>query len=837
MTHDRAQPLLTESAMAESDARKDFLLSLNDRLRGTTDAAEVKAIAVEMLSAQLGAERIGYREMDETGQSVRPAVRTGAPLPLSAFGPALADEFRAGKTVRLNDGASDPRAAGDAVRETWTAVRMRAVIAVPLIRTGRLVALLFAVESTPREWTDNEVQLLQDVAERTWEAVERARVEAALRESEERLRGIADALPALISLLDADLRYRFVNKLYCEWFGQPREQILGRHVRELLGEELFEARRPFLERALAGERVSYEAEYPGDVRRKVVAQHIPNLAGDGRVLGIYSLVQDVTEQKRIEAELRHSRDELATVLDTVPAAIFIAADPNCETIRVNRRGAEWFRMEPGSNASKSNPAGETAHFHVLDADGRELPLEELPVQRAARGKPSLRHDLRVAFNNGTTINLHGNAVPLFGSDGKIRGAVAAFVDIGERKRAEDALREESRTLETLNRTGTALVAELDLERLVQMITDAAVEVIGAQFGAFFYRVLDEAGDNMMLYTLSGAARSDFEHFGIPRQTELFHSTFSGEGIVRSADVLADPRYGRNAPHNGMPEGHLPVRSYLGVPVISRTGKTLGSLLFGHPQPGRFSERHERLMAGIAAQAAIAIDNAHLFREAQQEIEQRRRAEAHQRLLIAELNHRVKNTLAIVQSVAQQTFREEPDVEEARRAFEGRLAALSSAHNVLTRRNWEHAYFTEIVENAFAPFHPPGSGRAIMIGNEMRIEPRTAVSLAMAFHELATNAVKYGAWSKDSGTVVVKWQVRDTEGGPRLHLLWREEGGPPVLMPSRNGFGSRMVERALAGELDGSVRLVFDRAGLRCEIDAPLPSAPEPPSTDKDGGAA
>ena len=148
----------------------------------------------------------------------------------------------------------------------------------------------------------------------------------------------------------------------------------------------------------------------------------------------------------------------------------------------------------------------------------------------------------------------------------------------------------------MNRTGAALTAELDLERVVQGVTDAGVELTGAQIGAFFYNVLNEAGESYMLYTLSGVERSAFENFPMPRATAIFRPTFHGEGVVRSDDILADPRYGHSAPHREMPKGHLPVRSYLAVSVTSRSGKVIGGLFFGHPKAGRFSEQHERLMA-------------------------------------------------------------------------------------------------------------------------------------------------------------------------------------------------------------------------------------------------
>ncbi|WP_423605245.1 ATP-binding protein [Sphingomonas sp. MS122] len=199
--------------------------------------------------------------------------------------------------------------------------------------------------------------------------------------------------------------------------------------------------------------------------------------------------------------------------------------------------------------------------------------------------------------------------------------------LAEQSRMRRALAEETRTLGILNELGAALSAELDLERVVQAVTDAGVALTGAEFGAFFYNLVDEKGESYTLYTLSGAPRSKFESFPMPRNTAVFAPTFSGEGIVRSGDITRDPRYGRNAPRKGMPEGHLPVRSYLAVPVTSRSGEVLGGLFFGHSTPDMFGEAAERIMAGVAGQAATAIDNVRLFIAEQRELEERRRAEA------------------------------------------------------------------------------------------------------------------------------------------------------------------------------------------------------------------
>ncbi|WP_407873967.1 GAF domain-containing protein [Qipengyuania nanhaisediminis] len=196
----------------------------------------------------------------------------------------------------------------------------------------------------------------------------------------------------------------------------------------------------------------------------------------------------------------------------------------------------------------------------------------------------------------------------------------------ERKQAEMALEEERQTLEMLNQTGEVIAGELDLEQVVQQVTDAAVKLIGAEFGAFFYNTVQQDGASYMLYTLSGVEREAFERFPMPRKTEVFAPTFDGTVVVRSDDITADPRYGRNDPHKGMPEGHLPVTSYLAVPVKSRSGEVIGGLFFGHSDKGQFTERHEHLILGIAAQAAIAIDNARLYQAAQAEIQERKQTE-------------------------------------------------------------------------------------------------------------------------------------------------------------------------------------------------------------------
>ncbi len=202
-----------------------------------------------------------------------------------------------------------------------------------------------------------------------------------------------------------------------------------------------------------------------------------------------------------------------------------------------------------------------------------------------------------------------------------------------------------------------------------------------------------------------------------------------------------------------------------------------------------------------------------------DVTERKRWEERQQLLIHELNHRVKNTLATVQSIAAQTLRSSQTTEQARHAIEERLLALSRVHDVLTRESWEGAGLAEIVAQAMAPYRHDRDDRLRMQGPEVRLSPRMALAIAMALQELATNAVKYGALSNETGTIAITWCLE--EEGKRLRLHWREAGGPPVRAPERRGFVTRLIERSLAQDLDGRVEITFAPAGLVCTVDAPL----------------
>ncbi len=372
----------------------------------------------------------------------------------------------------------------------------------------------------------------------------------------------------------------------------------------------------------------------------------------GDVQGFIKILRDRTEQRLAAEAQRADAEFLHSVL---------AASGDCIKV-LDLDGRLTFMNEGGKRVMEVEDFSSIAGRSWQDFwTGTDREAAESAIAAARSGQIGhFRAFAPTMRGNVKWWDVQVTAIP--GASGAPEKLLAVSRDLTERRRAEDALEDERRIQENLNRIGITIAAELGLERVVQMVTDAAVDVVGAASGAFFYNVETESGERYKLYTLSGVEKSAFDSFPMPRNTALFAPTFKGEGTVRSDDVLADPRYGKNTPYQGMPEGHIKVRSYLAVPVISRSGEVTGALLFGHPEPGRFSERHERLVTGIAAQTAVAIDNARLYQAAQranEQLEQRVRELHESESQVRELNETLERRV-------EERTRERDRVEEALR---------------------------------------------------------------------------------------------------------------------------------------------------------------------------
>ena len=445
----------------------------------------------------------------------------------------------------------------------------------------------------------------------------------------------------------------------------------------------------------------------------------------------------------------------------------------------------------------------------------------------ASGEPLLvtdaRTDPRFHDNPGVReLGLAGYAgVPLLTTDGQAIGAFCAFDDRPRTWTADDlqtledlaaatmtevelratsaamrasaaTLREEGATLEIINHVGRLLTAELDLATLVQAVTDAATALTGARFGAFFYNALDERGEYYTLYAIAGAPREAFEEFPLPRNTALFGPTFRGEGIVRIGDVRQDQRFGQNPPHFGMPAGHLPVVSYLAVPVIARAGEVQGGLFFGHPEPDIFDERAERFAVGLAAQAAVAVENARLYQQAQAELTARGRAQAEKEAFLDAVAHDLGNPLTTVKGQAQLLRRRARQGRADLATLETSLAAIEAATDRATRLIGELTDtarleaqrplelrrtaidLVALAEASITEFQAAAAGQQLHLEASITevVGLWDADRLTRVLENLVANAVKY---SPAGSTVVVRVDREETPEGPLAVLSVADQG--------------------------------------------------------------
>jgi PAS domain S-box-containing protein len=473
-------------------------------------------------------------------------------------------------------------------------------------------------------------------------------------------------------------------------------------------------------------------------------------------------------------------------------------------------------IEPDTTVRLWNPAAERV-FGWSEAEVLGLPLPIVPPDKlhecacvreaAVAGESRTGVATHRMHKDGSRVPVLVSVAPLRDERGAVDAIVVLFEDISERSRVEATQARVHRELETLSEVGRSLSAELDLQRLMQALTDAAVQLSGAGFGAFFYNAVDERGGHYRLYTLSGAPREAFEHLGAPRNTKIFGPTYAATGVVRLDDVTKDPRYGQNPPHRGMPAGHLPVRSYLAVPVVGRGSEVLGGLFLGHPEPGVFTEDAERIVVGLGTQAAIAIDNARLY-----EAERRARAEAEagsraKDEFLAMLGHELRNPLAAI-SNALVTAQLDPSRADRALAIAHRcadqltrlvddlldVARITQGRIELQR---QHVAFAGVVQRAVDATRSLVEQRGHHL--TVRLPPIDVLvdvdptRLEQVVVNLVTNAAKY------------------TDRGGSIEVVAEREGAEVVLRVRDNGIGIAPEMLARMFDLFAQSERALDRA--------------------------
>ncbi|HEX8222818.1 MAG TPA: PAS domain S-box protein [Allosphingosinicella sp.] len=441
----------------------------------------------------------------------------------------------------------------------------------------------------------------------------------------------------------------------------------------------------------------------------------------------------------------------AAVLEQIPDGV-IVADRDGRIVFVNEAADRLH----GVRSLGVGPEAYSSAYGLFTLSGEPYPPAELPLARAARGETVSEARWRIRRPDGRDLVAIGNARPYYDSAGIQQGAILTLRDDSARHAAEVALAESEARFRTIADCAPAPV---------WVTGPDGVEFANRAYGVFARRPVEELLGNSWI----GYVHEEDIPAILELRTEAWKtgSTYDWEARFQRSDgqwlwihASCAPRFDLNGE----------VQGYVGMAVDVTESRRAEAEL-------RDSERHLRLM-------------------------------------VDELNHRVKNTLAIVQGLAQQSFRGGGVSVDVRSSFEGRLAALAAAHDLLTRKNWEGAELGDLVVAVVAA---QCGERVAIDGPPVQLAPKLAVTLALALHELCTNAVKYGALSAPGGRIAVAW----TGEAGRLALSWRESGGPRVEPPRRRGFGTRMIERALAAESGGSARLDFHPEGLVCEIEADL----------------
>jgi PAS domain S-box-containing protein len=623
-----------KEARNRAQRRQEFLLQFNDHLRGFEDPGAIIETATQMVGTFFGSNRVGYGAIDTaeehviverewTDGSIASIVGRHR---IDDFGPSIVSELKQGRTLRIEDTAHDDRAADPATQAAFAIIETRSAVTVPLLKNRRLTAVLYLHHREPRRWTDDDVALAEDLAERIWAAVERAGAEAELRESEARFRAIAETLPALVWMIDPEVRALYAN---ARWTGYT-----GLSIAETLGDGWMQAIHPD-----DSERFMREA---GDVRQREAA---------------------------FQSEIRY------------------------------------------------RSANGTFRWHMVQAE---------PIRNAR---------------------------------GEFRGWFGASVDIHDRKETEAALRDSEARLRLAQEAGGVGLWDCDLKS-----------------GKVFW--------SPNVHKLAGLIP------GFAGGAEAWKQLMHPEDRLKAAAA------GQAALRGERP---LDIEARIIRPI---DGETVWLAVRGEVMRGPTGEP-ERIIG-------INFD-----------ITDRKETEERQNLLIRELHHRVKNTLASVQAIVGSTARTASSIDEFYQAFVGRIVALARTHNLLTEDYWQKASLEMLLRNELGPYEDGDQHRITLEGPSVELPSQVAVPIGMAIHELTTNAVKHGALSTGKGQIDVRWRVEREGDEAALRFDWTERGGPAVMTPTRQGFGSRLLQRVLTTQLQADVHMDFDADGVRFAMTMPL----------------
>ncbi len=456
---------------------------------------------------------------------------------------------------------------------------------------------------------------------------------------------------------------------------------------------------------------------------------------NGNLTGAHNTLVDITDVK----EDHIKKETLSAIVESSDDAI-VSKDLQGVIMSWNRGAEEIFGYSEAEVLGRS--------ITLLIPEER-LHEEEVILEKISKGFKIQHFETIRKHKTGREIPVSITVSPVKDARGKIIGASKVARDITLQRESKAAMEKYIQNLETLNSVGKSISENLDVQEILQRVTDATTKLTGAAFGAFFYNNTGLDGDTFRLFTLSGAPRKAFEGMPMPRHTDLFQPTFIEKKVVRIDDVTKHLDFGKNAPFNGMPRGHFSVVSYLAVPVVSKSGSVIGGLLYGHPEAGVFTAEHELLVVNIAAQAAVSLDNSRLFEQVKSLSDKKDE-------FIALASHELKTPLTTIKGYLQVLTKKESDkmsqlflgkslyqVEKLNTLVED-LLNMSRIESGQLDFNLEVFDLKEMLEEIVETFSylsgshrivaDLGKNKAVIKGDRQRIE--------QAILNLMTNAVKY-----------------------------------------------------------------------------------------------
>jgi len=631
------------------------------------------------------------------------------------------------------------------------------------------------------------------------------RADEALRQQTALLQTVTDHLSEAVFHLSADDTITFANPAAEAMLGWPAGALIGRNLHATAHHHHADGR-PFppeecavvqaLEAGVAlrhRETVFFRRDgTPLDV----ITSNAP-IVEDGVVGGAVLTVTDITEHKATGLRLRRSEERLALALDAAGLIGTWDWDLATDTVYADANFARIYAVDEERAAQGAPIQDYVRNFHPDDLPAFQAELDRLLAGAGADGQGGSGDDFAAEYR---IVQADGGHRWLLARGRLVRDTAGtplrlpgASIDITERKRAEER---QSAFVELGDRLR-------DLQDPVAIAFTAA-EIAGrtlglarAAYGAIdpTQEYLDIARDWSRPGVVGREGRYRFSDYG------TFLPELRGGRDVVIADVTTDPR---TANHTDV-LGSLGVRSMINIPLMER-GRMVAVFCLQDDCIRAWTPDLVDFARNIVDRTRVALA--------------RLRAEEQQELLNRELSHRMKNLLAMVQSIATQTMRTAADVDTAKEVLAGRLIALGQAHDLLMGGALGSTLMGPVVHGALK-LHEDRPGRFRLDGPDLEIGAKPALSLALMLHELATNAAKYGALSRESGHVAIRWSVEDADDAPHLTFSWQEIGGPAVTPPARKGFGSRFIERGLAGQVGGTIALAYPPTGVTCGITAPL----------------